>query len=54
MISQATPAHVGTTMTLGVHNIAFFFVLALQTCKNTLTPPLIFGIAKKDVGTHSQ
>jgi hypothetical protein len=32
-------AHADTTVTLGVHNIAHFFVLASRTHKNTSTPP---------------
>ena len=35
---QASPSRAGTTVTLGVHNIAFFFVLASRTGKTTLIP----------------
>jgi hypothetical protein len=39
MIFRATPPCADTTVTLGAHNIAFFFVLASRMQKNTSTPP---------------
>lgn len=42
MKKAASPSRADTTVPLGVHNIAFFFVLASRTRKNTSTPPLIF------------
>jgi hypothetical protein len=43
----AFPRGAGIAVTLSVHNIALFFVLASRTRKNTSTPPLGFQITKK-------
>src|SRR5258706_328961 len=45
MIFRACPARAGTPVTLGANNIAFFFVLASKTRKNTSTPPLKSGLS---------
>lgn len=46
-----SPSRAGTTVTLDVHNIAFLFVLASRTRKNTSTPPLFYEAASKLVDT---
>ena len=53
MISRAYPPRAGTTVTLGAHNIAFFFVLASRTRKNTSTPPPHFSALPKFLRKHT-
>jgi len=53
MIFRACPVRAGTPVTLGANNIAFFFVLASKTRKNTSTPPLKSGLCPDFVGVHS-
>lgn len=51
---RACPSSADTTVTLGVHNMAHFFVLASRTRKNTSTPPQVSWGCLETCSIHSQ